>query len=407
MTRGMETHQISPFIMVNVPKGVCSFVVGQPSDALIPHRLLDTAFARTISNHGDPFIYQYPTFQGPLTFRQDLAEYLSRTGRYPLLTLENLCITFGNSSALSFAISSLTRSGDTVIVEDPTYFLIGNIVRDAGLQVQRCRVDENDGLDMDDFEALVKSTKPSLVYVNPVHHNPTGSCLSVAKRERLIRLSIEQGFLIFSDEPYVLLSFRPDVIEEETSLATTASRIGGPAYQRLVCFGSFSKILSPGLRCGWISGHPAIVSRIAAHGSLVSGGGPASLISETIRQIITTGELEEHISFLRVELRERASAMCESLRDHFGPAASFLIPSGGYFVFLKLVACNDSDSFQAFLEATGVRVKILPSSVCSANPEGSTKRTCVRLAFSFYTPDEIKQGIATLAAAYTSFSQLG
>ena len=391
--------------MTTVRDDTLSFIVGQPSEALIPHSLISAALTRTLSCNTDPFIFQYAPAQGPVHVRHQMASFLRDSGQYPVhFDASNLCISFGNSHGLSIAIQSLTSPGDHVIVEDPTYFLIGKILRDASLVIHACPVSESDGLDMDAFEVMVKTIKPRAVYVNPVHHNPTGTCLSVARRERLLRLSIEHNFIIFSDEPYVLLSFDDPVVSEaHSSLAVTAARICPPAYKNLVCFGTFSKILTPGLRCGWISGHPDVVSRIATNGALNSGGGPSSLIVETIRGLMKSGELEEHIAFLNRELKQRRDAMSAAILSHFPQSAvSFHHPAGGYFLYLRF-ANLDTVMFQEYLTNTGVKIMFLPGSKCSAVESERHPCHAIRLSFSFYTPAELAEGIIQLAIAFTAF----
>jgi DNA-binding transcriptional MocR family regulator len=403
MTVKKVTTQVSPFIMMNVPASVRNFIVGQPSEALIPHKMLNQAFTQALANNSDPYIFQYASSQGPLRIREDLSKFLSKTGRYPQnLRSDNICISFGNSQGIAAAISSLSKSGEVAIVEDPTYFLIGKILRDAGLVVKTCPVNASTGLDMDSFESLVRESKPRLVYVNPIHQNPTGSRMSIADRERLISLSIQHNFTIISDEPYVFLAFPDTPIDESfSSLGVTADRIASPDYRNLVCFGSFSKILTPGLRCGWISGHPETVSTIAAHGALASGGGPAPFISETVRQIIACNSLDVHIEFLRTELAKRAHAICSTLTSHLASAdVEFEIPNGGYFVFLRVLEPKSFDAreFQSWLKSEGIDIRFLSSAQCSVNENQPCMRNGIRLAFSFYTPEEIEEAVGTLAS---------
>jgi 2-aminoadipate transaminase len=257
---------------------------------------------------------------------------------------------------------------------------------------------------MDALEELVREKQPAAVYVNPVHQNPTGSCLSVANRERLLRLSARHGFLVLSDEPYVMLTFSDDIAEPETSLGTTAARILGPDFKNLICFGSFSKILAPGLRCGWVSGHPDILTRIASHGALVSGGGPPSLVSETVRTLVVSGELEAHIRSVRLKLEARRDALCDALATEFEGLGSFTCPTGGYFLFLKLNDCPDTIVFEQYLGDINANVSILPGARCSVTPTNS-KNSSMRLAFSFYSPDEIRDGVKILSSAYRNFIQ--
>ena len=388
--------------MMNVPEHVRNFIVGQPSEALIPRQMLDAAFTRAISANIDPYIYQYASSQGPATLRNDLAAFLSKTGVYAQnIQPENLCISFGNSQGISAAVTSLSKPGDVAIVEDPTYFLIGKILTDAGLSVVPCPVNSASGLDMKTFKSLVEQHQPRIVYVNPIHQNPTGSRMTVIDREQLIRLSIQKNFYIISDEPYVLLSFQAlEAMDESfSSLGRTADRLGPNEHRNLVCCGSFSKILTPGLRCGWLSGHEDTICTIAAHGALASGGGPPPLISETVRQLITRNELSAHLDFLRDQLSTRLHAMQRTLSSYSG-RIEFIVPQGGYFVWVRVPNPSfNADMFHMWLRDQKISIRFLPSQKCSAIESGHTIPNAIRLAFSFYTPEEIESGITDLLNA--------
>ena len=398
--------------MSPITSDVTNFIVGQPGEALIPFELLNKCVSRTVMDNTDPFIYQYPTPNGPLPFRESLSRFLRDSGRFPRkIQAESICTSFGNSSAISLAIQSLSIPGQSVIVEDPTYFLIGDVLRNAHLNILTCRVNEESGLNVDALRALLSAHRPRFVYVNPIHQNPTGSCMPVADREQLIQLSHAYDFIILSDEPYVLLPFNnssSSIPEEYTSLGVTASRMGGSDYKNLLCFGSFSKILTPGLRCGWITGHPDLIKKITLHGSLQSGGGPAPIIIETIRSMIENGQLNNHIDSLRTWLHARATRMIESIEKYFGPShVAYHVPAGGYFVLLRFLDSRvDTRDFQKYLDSNGISIKFLPGSRCRAIREDNTPanlRKQLRLAFSFYTPDEIEMGIEKLSIGYFAY----
>jgi 2-aminoadipate transaminase len=401
------TTQTGPYVMFPVDDSAFNLTVGQPSEALIPRSLLDDSISRTISDNKDPYIYQYPTVQGPVPFRRDLAEYLSLSPLYPNVVSEHhLCATFGNSHGISLAIQSFTSPGDSVIVEDPTYFLCGQFIRDSHLNIHLCQIRDSDGMDTEEFESLVRTHSPSLVYINPVHQNPTGTCLSVPRREHLLRLAKEFNFMIVSDEPYVLLNFGDDADETQCSMAVTACRIfpTEPISPNLVCLGSFSKILTPGLRCGWIHGSESVISKIIKNGCLSSGGGPASLIVESIRQIMARGDLETHVKFLRAELKNRCDTVCAAIARFFpNREIAFTRPSGGYFLYLQFSLPGfDAQEFQEFMFAQKIPIKIMPSTLCTASTSQHNSN-CMRIAFSFYTPDELGGAIRVLWDGYDLF----
>lgn len=313
-------------------------------------------------------------------------------------------MTYGNSHAIGLAVQSLTRPGDTIIVEEPTYFLAGKIFQDCRVQMHACGVDPSTGLDVTHLDSMVKSLRPRLVYVNPIHHNPTGTCMPMHARERLIELSNEYGFIIVSDEPYVMLTFSDTVREEECSLGMMAERLF-PNFRNLICCGSFSKMLAPGLRCGWMSGHPSVIDEICRNGALNSGGGPPSIITESITTLIKSGELQRHLAYVRQCLKSRLAALCESLDSEFeADEIEYHKPSGGYFVFLRFRDSSiDSVDLSNFLREKAYPVRCLPGPLCVAQKRDGHVTQGLRLAFSFYTSDEIRLGIRVLASGYRAY----
>ena len=405
MTVRNSSYQISPFVMTLVDVDVTNFVVGQPGAELIPQSLLDRAVTQTLSENIDPFIYQYGPARGPFPARAELVKFLISSNRYPQnITASSLIMTYGNSHAIGVAVQSLTEPGDTILVEEPTYFLAGKIFQDCRVQIHACGVDPSTGLDVSHLESMVKTLRPRLVYVNPIHHNPTGTSMPIHARDRLIQLSNEYGFIIVSDEPYVMLTFSDTVREEECSLGVTAERLF-PDFKNLICCGSFSKMLAPGLRCGWMSGNPCVIDEISRNGALNSGGGPSSIITESITNLIKSGEFQRHLAYVRQCLESRLAALCESLESEFETDdIEYHKPSGGYFVFLRFRDSSiDSVDLSNFLSEKGYPVKCLPGPLCVALKRDAHVTQGLRLAFSFYTPEEIRRGIRVLASGYRAY----
>ena len=384
------SSQLSPFSMTRVRAEICNFKVGQPGRKLIPKRMLDDALTHTLSTNNDPFIYQYPTFDGPIHVRLKLAQFLSNSGKYPSnIHPDSICLSFGNSHAISLIVRVLTRPGDVVIVEELTYFLIYQILKDAHLTVHLCPMSET-GIDIDKLSLLVDKFSPKLVYVNPIHQNPLGTCLSVSDRNRLVALSEQKDFLIVSDEPYVLLDFESS--EQTRSLSRMNSH-------RVICCGTFSKLIAPGLRCGWILAAPDLVRKFCSEGAMHSGGGPPSLISQTVCSLIETGQLESHRIELCAQLAARRDAMLHALAaSTISRSATWTVPAGGYFVYLKFNQLN-TETFLQYVIRKDIPVRFLQSAACSS----SEVTNGLRLSFSFYDTDEISLGIQILASALEEF----
>jgi len=217
--------------------GTINFGVGQPSADLLPVELMRTAaddFLRSANpvdlNYGD----------------ETLAAFLC--GSYGTsVAAESLFVTAGNSQALDFVCALFTRPGDTVIVEEPSYFLAFKIFADHGLNIVSVPVDD-EGMDIDRLEQELRRTRPKMLYTIPSYHNPGGQSMSAARRTRLAELSRGYDFLIAADEVYQLLWYKQ---APPAALGTMAGQ------GNILSLGSFSKILAPGLRLGWMDGKAA------------------------------------------------------------------------------------------------------------------------------------------------------
>ena len=293
-------------------RGTINFSVGQPSADLLPLALLRGACERYFDG-AQPLELNYGARQGDVRFRAALAEFLRNAGGEA--TAESLLLTAGISQALDFVCGRFTQAGDTIFVEEPTYPYSFPIFRDHGLKVVGVPLDGS-GMDLGKFEQLLAQHHPKLVYTIPSFHNPTGQTLALERRERLVELSHRHGFVIAADEVYQLLHHGTP---PPASFGTLAER------GNVVSLGSFSKILAPGLRLGWIQANPELMQRMLAQGALVSGGNFNHFASHIVRQLMESGQLATFVDHLRASYAARATAMDQALRTHLGesPAGRF------------------------------------------------------------------------------------
>ncbi len=363
--------------------GTINFSVGQPSADLLPLTLLRGACERYFQA-AEPLELNYGQRQGDPRFRAELAKFL---GKAPgcAATPESLLLTGGISQALDFVCGRFTKAGDTVFVEEPTYPYSFPIFRDHGLEVVGVPLDGR-GMDIDAFERLLAKHRPKLVYTIPSFHNPTGQTLDAARRERLVELSRKHEFVIAADEVYQLL-------HHGTPPPVSFGALTGRG--NVLSLGSFSKILAPGMRLGWIQANAELMQRMLAQGALVSGGNFNHFGSHVVRQLMENGELASFVDHLRTSYAARAEAMDRALREHLGAIASWQKPLGGYFFWLALMDGADAAAFQAAAERAGTG--FLTGTTCAT--AGGLKN-CLRLSFAHYTVPEIHDGIARLARAF-------
>lgn len=373
MSRSFQTTQI------HMPAGFIDLGRGDPQLALLPLDLLRRAAAERLGETENGFL-QYGPEQGDGYFRTSLAEFLA-DGEESAADPDRLFITAGISSALDLLCTQFTERGDTVFVEEPSYFLALHIFADHGLNVVSLPTDES-GLLIEPLEAELKRRHPKFLYVIPVFQNPSGHTLSPARRRRLLALSREHDFLLIADEVYQYLAY--SVIPPKCLGAY-------PEFENVISLGSFSKILAPGLRLGWMRAQPRLIERLTHSGLLTSGGGMNPFTSAIVRGLIEAGGLRENIARLIQAYTSRVEGMNASLKRHI-PAAEFRKPHGGYFFWVRVPGC-DVEAVRK--QAQAQQVDFRPGRLFSSQ-EGL--RDYMRLSISFYESEEIEAGLQRLGS---------
>lgn len=371
--------------------GHINFGIGQPAPDLLPLELVHAA-SESFFAHAQPLDLNYGATQGDIRFRAALGDFLAREYGQPAPP-ETLLLTAGNSQALDFVCSRFTRPGDTVFVEDPSYFLAFQILRDHGLEVVGIPVDEN-GLDIDTLERELVWHRPTLLYTIPSYHNPTGVTMSQERRARLVELSNKYGFIIAADEVYQMLWYGDP---PPPALGTLADK------GNVLSMGSFSKILAPALRVGWIQTNAELMGRLLASGIVNSGGSLNQFASHIVRYAIEDGLLDGLIERLRQAFRERVAAMDRALRAEAAEFLEWQVPDGGYFFWLRMLARTDTSELKT--HAREFQTGFQPGGLFSAAGDGS--RDYLRLSFAHYTEADIVEGVSRLAALLEKHAEKG
>lgn len=354
---------------------------GDPQLNLLPLEMIRDAATHRLGL-GEREYLQYGLEQGDGFFRDALAKFLS--ARYGFhVSHEDLFTTSGISSALALLCTLFTKPGDTIFVEEPSYFLALRIFADYGLRVASIRTDEA-GLVIDDLVTALKESKPKFLYIVPTFQNPSGHTLSQERRRQLVELAKNHDFLILADEVYQFLSYT------QTPPQSFGAYI---ASEHVISLGSFSKILAPGLRLGWLQTHSSIMHRIITCGMLDSGGGMNPFTSAIVRSLIENGGLEKNISALQTVLGNRVQVMSALLRKHI-PQAQFTAPHGGYFFWLHIPSM---DMRELRRKAQSQKVDLRPGILFS-----SQKRLMdhFRLSVSFYDVPQLEEGILRLRRCF-------
>jgi DNA-binding transcriptional MocR family regulator len=354
-----------------------------PSADLLRTDMLRKA-SESFFNEAHPFELNYGVLQGDERFLESLAGYLS-DGYDTSVSAESLFVTAGTSQGLDLVSTTFSKSGDTVFVEEPSYYLAFKIFRDHGLNIVSVPIDE-DGLRLDELEEMLKEHSPAFVYTIPSYHNPGGQCLSAERRSRLVELSAQYGFLIVADEVYQLLHYYEKPPPALGTLIETDT---------VLSLGTFSKILAPAMRLGWIQTGPGLRRRLIENGFVASGGSVNHYTSHIVRHAIDLGLQSELVQKLRRTYRSRVEAMQEALESLFSELATWKKPEGGYFFWLKFEEGIDTTPLRE--KAKELETGFQPGSVFSN--DGSLKNF-MRLCFAHYDEDGLREGIARIRRVF-------
>jgi DNA-binding transcriptional MocR family regulator len=363
---------------INTPPDFIDLGRGDPDHTLLPLEALQRSAEWSFAT-GDRRPLQYGTEQGDGYFRRDLAGFLA--GAYELpVDPDLLFVTCGASSALDLICTLHTQPGDVIFVEEPTYFLALRIFADHGLKVISLPMDQ-EGLSLQDLEEKMNEFHPKLIYIIPTFQNPTGRTISLERREKLIDLAGRHNILIVADEVYHLLAYTRKPPKPFAAYAGQEKHV--------ISLNSFSKILAPGLRLGWLQAHPTTIQRLAGSGMLDSGGGLNPFTSALTRHLVASGGLEENIHNLCKEYASRLEALGIAI-DKYLPAAEWVRPLGGFFCWVSLPGVDAAVLRRA---AEKYRVGFRQGSLFSSR---QGMQDIIRLSFSFYDPANIEEGVRRL-----------
>jgi len=375
-----------PTSQIYIPPGMIDLGAGDPDFALLPLDMLQRAAEACFAKNDSSFL-QYGDEQGDGYFRLALAEFLRLGYGFPV-DFNDLFVTNGISNALDMICAHFTRPGDTIFVEEPTYFLALRIFEDHDLQIVPVQTDA-DGLVIDSLEEKLHEFQPKFLYTVPTFQNPGGYTLTQDRRERSVQLSQEHGFLIVADEVYHFLNYSDQKIKPFAAYTD---------LETVISLSSFSKILAPGLRLGWMQAHPNNIKRLTTSGLLDSGGGLNPFTSAIVRELIEAGDLEQNILNLIATYRSRLKVMDRVLRREL-PQSEFKTPDGGFFFWIRLPGVDTGQLRDAAQEFNvGFRQGILFSS------QGGMQ-DYIRLCYAFYDEEKIEEGIQRLRQCLASFSK--
>lgn len=372
---------VRDILAVTARPEVINFAGGLPAPGLFDKRGITAAFHAVLTEQPERAL-QYATTEGEPVLRSAIAERFSVRG---LATdADDIVITTGSQQALSLLATALIEPGEVILVESPCYLAALQAFGFAGAHVVPVPCDEA-GIDPDALDELVALHRPKLLYTVPTFQNPTGRTMPAGRRAAIAGVAARRGLWIVEDDPYGELRF------EGERVPWIASYPG--AEDRTVLLGSFSKVMAPGLRLGWLRG-PAALLRACAVAKQA-----ADLHTPTVNQLaaaryLADNDLDAHVARVAGEYRVHRDAMLAGIGDALPEGATWLRPEGGMFVWAKL-----PDGYDTGALLPGVvkhDVAYVPGAPFFA---GEPDRATLRMCFVTQSPVEIAEGLRRLGSA--------
>ena len=371
--------------------GIVEFTWGHPDPALFPTEELARAATLALARD-DRAELCYGAVQGPGCLIQQLCTWLGqREGR--AIPQERMFIAGGLSQGLDLLCTLYTRPGDAILVDLPTYHPALRVFRDHGLELIPVAGDA-DGLRPEALaDALARSRREQrqrrprrrarFLYLVPNFGNPTGATIPLARRQTIAALAQEAGLTILEDDVYRHLWFG----------VPPPPPLSDFVPDHVIRLSSFSKLLAPGLRVGWLHASAEVVRRCAGSGLLDSGGGASHFAAHVVAAYMELGGFDAHIEMLRATYRARRDVLCDALARYLPDSCQWQAPGGGFFVWVQLPEGVDAEALLPQAEAVGV--SYVPGSRFCADGAG---RSYIRLAFTLLSPEELEEGAKRLGA---------
>ena len=386
----VETSAIRELFKLLGKPGIISFAGGFPDSAMFDVEGIRAASNAALSEEPGAAL-QYGATEGYNPLREQLAAFMTSKGAKEVAA-DNLIVTTGSQQALDLLGKTLISPGDKVIVEGPTFLATIQCFRLYGAELISAPIDGN-GVKTDELEKLIAEHQPKFVYLIPTFGNPSGAMLSLERRKAVLEMAVKHNTLIVEDDPYGDLYFGD---APPPSLLNLSASVPG-SRELLVHCGSLSKVLSPGLRVGWMIG-PAELLAKATMCKQFSDAHTSTFAQATAAQYLKAGRMPGTLANVRKVYAERAQAMGDALRKELGDAIEFVQPQGGLFVWARLTGAGGKVQDGNVLAKRAIEkgVAFVPGTpFFCANPDHAT----FRLSFATADADKIREGVARLAQA--------
>lgn len=377
---GMKASDIRELLKLTARPEVISFAGGMPAPELFPVEEINAAFNAVMAENGRTALQYGPT-EGYAPLRKQIAERMERINAIKT-DISNLILTAGSQQGLDFCGKLFLNPGDVVILESPSYLGAINAFNAYQPNYVEIPTDEN-GMIMEELEkALATTENVKLIYVIPDFQNPSGRTWPLERRQKFMEIVNKYEVNVIEDNPYGDLRFRGEFLPALKSLDTKGL---------VMYFGTFSKILSPGFRIGWICANDAVMEKL----NLIMQA--AALQSATVNAMVVSKyldmyDIEEHVAKILPVYKHRCELMINTMRETFPPEAKFTDPEGGLFTWVELPEYINTRELAA--KALEQNVAFVPGS--GFYPKGDNNH-CMRMNYSGQSDERIVKGVNIIA----------
>ncbi len=385
----IETSAIRELFKLLGKPGIVSFAGGFPDSAMFDVEGIRAASQAALSEEPGAAL-QYGATEGYQPLREQLSAFMQTKGA--AVQPEGLIVTTGSQQALDLLGKTLISPGDKVIVEGPTFLATIQCFRLYGAQLISAPID-GQGVQTDALEALIAEHRPKFVYLIPTFGNPSGALLNLERRKKVLELAVRYNTVVVEDDPYGDLYFGAT---PPPSLLALSAQVPG-SRELLVHCGSLSKVLSPGLRVGWMVA-PAELLAKATMCKQFSDAHTSTFAQATAAQYLKAGRMPATLAHVRQVYAERAQAMGAALQRELGDAIDFTQPQGGLFFWARLTGAGGKTMDAAAFAKRAIEqlVAFVPGApFYAAQPDPAT----LRLSFATADVAKINDGVGRLAQA--------
>ncbi len=378
----MQRSTIREILKITKRPDIISFAGGLPAPELFPLEAFRDSLNQALQEEGAAAL-QYDLTEGYEPLKEFLCQWLARHG-LPCQP-EEMLLTHGSQQALDLIGKVFLNPEDRILVENPTY--LGAIQAFNAYQARYSSVPmDASGLIIEDAEKAIRKSRPKLAYLVPTFQNPSGITMNLERRKAFLKLAQKHGLPVVEDDPYSYLRFSGAA---QVSLYSLAKGRG------VIYLSTFSKILSPGIRLGFVIAEPQVIQALVL-AKQAADLQTNSLIQRAVYYYGKNGHLDRHIPSIVESYRQRAGTMLASMDRYFPSSVRWVPPEGGMFIWCMLP--KGMSATKLFKKAAAAKVAYVTGSVFHANGGGDET---LRLNFTNSTPDQIEEGIKRLGIVFS------